>query len=102
MGLSISINPTHEDGTPAQLGDFVCLYQGMGEVTFGTLVEPYLDPHTKRQGGYWFDEFTFEDRLSPRKGRVLFSDVREKSTPRLAMRYYWLRTGYQIVDIWLL
>ena len=95
-------NPTYEDGTPIEQGDFALLYQGMGEITFGTLAEPYITPYTKYPEGYWFEEFTYEGRLSPRRGRVLYGDVREKSTPRRAMRYYWLRMGYHAIDIWLL
>ena len=101
MTTGLPINPAADIHFGLRVGDFVCIYQGMGEITFGTLIEPYINPYTKIAEGFWFDEFTYEGRLSPRIGRALHGDVRDKSTPRLAMRYYWLRTGYHTVDIWL-
>lgn len=74
---------------PIQLyenGDFVTVYEGMGEFGHGTVIGRTGD-------SYQIDSFLYGFPENSWKRTVRHSDMRGLSTPELAMEYFHKRTG---------
>lgn len=73
-------------------GDFVVIYEGMGEIGHGTItgMGARCAYRTFDYGGY---QQSYPSSAS-------WSDVRAKTTSEDAMEYYWLRQGYLPLKLW--
>ena len=71
-----------------EVGDFVCVYDGMGEISHGTV----LSFNNKRKV-YYVDIFDYGIANASYRRNVSDNDMRGISTPEEAMDYFRVRSG---------